>query len=65
MTLRKHTPAHDKWHRIVEGQLKDCIHHHPEWFNFKDEHEKKRCINSMAKRIVGEIVVGLHASGNY
>lgn len=56
MTLRKHSPIHDKWHRIVEGQIRNCMNCHPEWFNFTTQAEKSRCINSLAKRIVGEIV---------
>lgn len=56
MTHRKHTPLHGKWHRRVEGQLRDTIYSHPEWFLFEDEHEKNCCINSIAKRVVGEIV---------
>ena len=29
---------------------------HPNWFSFKSDADKKDCINSIAKRIVGEIV---------
>lgn len=53
---RKHSPLHDKWHRRVEGQIRDTIHAHPKWFSFKNEGDKQDCINSLAKRIVGEIV---------
>lgn len=56
MTLRKSTPLHDKWRRRVEGQIKNCINNHPEWFRFKSDAQKLCCINSLAKRIVGEIV---------
>lgn len=56
MTLRKKSPLHDKWHRRVEGQIRDCIFHHPEWFNFEHGYDRTHCINSIAKRIVGEIV---------
>lgn len=56
---RKHTPLHDKWHRRVEGQIRDAIHHHPEWFSFRNARERDTCINSLAKRIVGEIVADL------
>lgn len=56
MTLRKNTPQHDFWHRRVEGQIRDCMHHHPEWFNVKNENHKKYVVNSLAKRIVGEII---------
>lgn len=64
MTLRKQTPLHDKWHRRVEGQLRDVIHSHPEWFSFEDEHDKKCCINSIAKRVVGEIVADCVLASN-
>ncbi len=55
---RKMTPLHNRWHRIVEGQIRDCVQAHPKWFNFKDDTDKKTCVNSLAKRIVGEIVAG-------
>ncbi len=55
MTKRKHTPLHDFWHPRVEGQIRDAIHSHPEWFRFKDATERDWLINSLAKRIVGEI----------
>jgi hypothetical protein len=58
MTMRKHTPMHDFWHRKVEGQIRDAIHHHPEWFNFPTPVNRNACINGLAKRIVGEIVAG-------
>lgn len=53
---RKISPAHDFWHRQVEGQLLDAIKSHPEWFRFKSDAQRDNAINSMAKRIVGEIV---------
>jgi hypothetical protein len=56
---RKYTPLHNFWHPRIEGQIRDVIHHHPEWFTFKDKEAMKWCINSLAKRIVGEIVAGL------
>jgi hypothetical protein len=56
MTKRKYSPLHDKWHRRVEGQIRDTIEHHPHWFSFKDGTDRNCCINSLAKRIVGEIV---------
>lgn len=49
----KKSPLHVKWHKIVEGQIKSCIHDHSEWFN---EQHANKIINSLAKRIVGEIV---------
>lgn len=53
---RKYSPLHNKWHKIVEGQIRHTMGRHPKWFVFKDETDKKTCINSLAKRIVGEIV---------
>lgn len=53
---RKHSPAHDFWHRRVEGQIRHTIGQHPEWFCFASEHQKQTAVNSLAKRIVGEIV---------
>ena len=55
MTKRKHTPVHDFWHPRVEGQIRDAIHSHPEWFSFTNERQKRTMVNSLAKRIVGEI----------
>lgn len=54
MTKRKHSPQHDFWHPRVEGQIR-----HPEWFTFKDDNARRDCVNSLAKRIVGEIVAGV------
>ncbi len=56
MTIRKHSPLHDKWHKRVEGQIRDAMTSHPEWFNIRDSQHKAFIINSLAKRIVGEIV---------
>lgn len=58
MTRRKQSPRHDLWHPRVEGQIRHTIGCHPEWFNFKDEKDKATMVNSLAKRIVGEIVAG-------
>lgn len=55
MTARKHTTLHDFWHRRVEGQIRDCIYHHPEYFNCNDG-QIFFIVNILAKRIVGEIV---------
>lgn len=55
MTMRKYSPAHDFWTPRVEGQIRDCLYAHPEWFSVK-ENQKRHFINSLAKRIVGEIV---------
>lgn len=53
---RKYSPLHDKWHKRVEGQIRHVINVHPKWFVFKNDADKRDCINSIAKRIVGEIV---------
>lgn len=58
MTARKHTPQHDFWTPRVEGQIRHTIGRHPEWFVFKGAREKQNCVNSLAKRITGEIVAG-------
>ena len=60
MTLRKHSAAHDYWHPRVEGQLRDAIKQHPEWFAFATDRQRRAAVNSMAKRIVGEIVACFH-----
>jgi hypothetical protein len=52
------------WRRRVEGQIKHTIHEHPEWFNLSDNETKGKCISSMAKRIIGEIVVGRATDNN-
>ncbi len=54
MNKGKYSADHLKWHRIVEGQIKDCMFQHPEFFN--PEADKRIIINSLAKRIVGEIL---------
>lgn len=46
------SPSHAFWHRRVEGQIKHCMNAHPEWFTG----DRGTIINSLAKRIVGEIV---------
>lgn len=59
---RKFTPEHNFWHRRVEGQIRHTMGRHPEWFNFKNPTDQNHCINSLAKRIVGEILaVGIVA----
>ena len=61
---RKYTPLHNKWHRRVEGQIKNTINCHPNWFNFKNPIDRNNCINSLAKRIVGEIIADLEIGNN-
>lgn len=50
-----------KWKNRVEGQIRHTINEHPEWFKLEDQKTKDRCIRSMAKRIIGEIVAGMIA----
>ena len=56
---RKHSPQHDFWHRRVEGQIRHTIGCHPEWFTVMSHKRREAMINSLAKRIVGEIIVGV------
>lgn len=56
MTARKHSPAHDFWHPRVEGQIRHTIGRHPEWFGALSSANRVKFVNSLAKRIVGEIV---------
>lgn len=56
MTARTYSPLHDKWHPRVEGQIKDCMNKHPDWFAHIPKGEIYWFVNSLAKRIVGEIV---------
>jgi len=57
---RNKSPAHKFWWKRVEGQIRSCIKEHPEWFG--DDIEVT--INSLTKRIVGEIVAGLKMANN-
>jgi hypothetical protein len=51
-------PEYQAWRRRVEGQIRHTINEHPEWFNLPNEKIYDRCVRSMAKRIIGEIVAG-------
>lgn len=46
------TPEHRAWYRKVKGQIRDCIHAHPELFCGDTED----IVRHLSKRIVGEIV---------
>ena len=61
MTLSKHTPAHDFWHPRVESQIRETMRVHSRWFVFRDDGDRHRCVNSLAKRIVGVIVAEVGA----
>lgn len=54
------SPIHKKWHRRVEGQIRCCMTEHPEYFNMPTERVRQAIINSLAKRIVGEIAADRH-----
>jgi len=56
MTLRKHSPMHDFWTPRVEGQIRHTMGRHPSWFTALSKSERVFFVNSLAKRIVGEIV---------
>lgn len=55
---RKPGPFYDFWHPRVEGQIRDAMHAHPHWFVGVSAKQKGDFINSLAKRIVGEIGAG-------
>lgn len=52
---------HAKWHRRVEGQIRGCFNEHPEYI---DLNKKNIIINSLAKRIVGEIIAESRLANN-
>lgn len=57
-------PEYLAWRRRVEGQIRHMINEHPEYFDLPTEDAKARCIRSMAKRIIGEIVAGTPSGNN-
>lgn len=42
----------------MEGQVRHTIHEHPEWFNLPNKEVYNKCVNGIAKRIIGEIIAG-------
>ena len=54
--VRYKSDEHERWHRRVEGQIRDCIHMHPRWFVGVAEDDRANFTRSLAKRIVGEIL---------
>lgn len=54
-------PEHQFWRRRVEGQIRHAMNEHPEWFNLENDEVRERCVRSVAKRIIGEIVAGISA----
>lgn len=57
---RHKSPLHEYWWKRVEGQIRCCVKEHPEWFAGDTEVMK----NSLAKRIVGEIVAACTVANN-
>lgn len=57
-------PEYIFWRKRVEGQIRHMMNEHPEYFNLPDADAKGRCIRSMAKRIIGEIVAGSSTGNN-
>lgn len=55
---RKTSAAHKFWYPRVEGQIRDCMRNHPYWFSL-DPEDRRKLVNSIAKRVVGEIVAGV------
>ena len=47
---------HERWHRRVEGQIRDCMNMHPRWFQGVTESDRANFTRSLAKRIVGEVI---------
>jgi len=64
MTKAKYLPEYLFWRRRIEGQIKHMINEHPEYFNFGNDVARGKCIRSMAKRIIGEIVAGRFTGNN-
>ena len=56
MTARKHSPEHDFWHPIVEAQIREVMRVHPDWFRLESEQERRVSPNSLAKRVVGQLI---------
>jgi hypothetical protein len=44
------------WRPRVEGQLRDVMFAHPDWFTDKARRNERSIVRSIAKRIIGEIV---------
>lgn len=64
MTMRKQGPLYDIWHRRVEGQIRHTMNCHPEWFERIPKRDVVFFVNSLAKRIVGEIVAASKSGDN-
>lgn len=41
------------WNKRIAGQVRDCARQHPDYFNAE---RLETCINSLTKRIVGEVM---------
>lgn len=57
-------PEYQAWRNRVEGQIRHMINEHPEYFNLPTKLAKERCIRSLGKRIIGEIVAGTRSGSN-
>ena len=64
MRPQDRSPLHAKWHPRVEGQIRDCMTQHPDWFTEKFRKHQGVMVNSLAKRIVGEIVADSKVGGD-
>ena len=56
--VRYKSDEHERGHRRVEGQIRDCMNMHPRWFKDIAEADRANFTRSLAKRIVGEILAG-------
>jgi hypothetical protein len=56
MTHRKKSPQHDYWYGVLEPVVRETIKVHPRWFAFTDEEDKRAMVNSLMKRIVGQVI---------
>lgn len=48
----------ERWKRRIEGQIRDCMKQHPDYFNWR---RIEACHRSLTKRILGEVMAGLAA----
>lgn len=64
MTARKRTPLHDFWYPRIDGQILHTMNCHPGWFVWSNKKQKLTIINSLSKRIVGEIVAASMRGNN-
>jgi hypothetical protein len=53
-------PKAARWNKRVEGQIKEVMRTHPEYFT-TDKTVRWKLVKSLRKRIVGEIVVAVES----